>query len=555
MLKIKENLSTPKWIYGLLVIWGTMTHGLLLLNDGIYWDGWPLYFHSLERNWSYVYTPFRNSGLPFYALFHWLIGYLPHPIFFYRLAAFLFILGSALIIFKLCRKFLSQGDSLLVALMTISYPVYSTLVAFTMVPAQMSYFCFFLAVYLAFLYEEKSQPRPLLLRLSILLLFIVGFMWRSFLVMYAGFIVFLLAHVRNLYGQSIKNLLFNFLPRRIDYLVLPVVYWFVNGHLFPPRGAYAEENIITGSPFLYARCVYNFFKFFYLQFDGVFQSFIHSPGIWMTALFLMVSFLARYKENLGALFENKVKMPHLLGASFLLLFLSIVPYVAVGKWPAGGWMCRHALLTSFPLSLFMVALVRLILPNNKKVISFLGMSILIFFIFGFASLTIREYIAWQARWVKDEAILRNLKDYDTVPGDRRPLNKFSVFWIDDQFPVGKEDHYHFFEWAGIFKTLWHDESHIGLDQRYYGGPFLFDPGQDRLVTHDMLLKDFDRFGCQAKIKIRPYWRAGGEVDMAVRYMAYKMISQEMLSAYLAGLIKLEFETFYHERSVNCKELQ
>ena len=57
-------LFGKNWPYLLIGVMALLSHGLLLLNDGMYWDGWLLDNHLAEDDWGEVNKWATDSGMP-----------------------------------------------------------------------------------------------------------------------------------------------------------------------------------------------------------------------------------------------------------------------------------------------------------------------------------------------------------------------------------------------------------------------------------------------------------------------------------------------------------
>lgn len=69
-----------------------ITHGLMLLMDGIYWDGWRHYTRHVENDFGKFRDEFFATGVPVEAYAQWAMHYFPNVIFGYRFVSLLAIL-------------------------------------------------------------------------------------------------------------------------------------------------------------------------------------------------------------------------------------------------------------------------------------------------------------------------------------------------------------------------------------------------------------------------------------------------------------------------------
>ena len=90
--------------YFLIAAVALLCHGLLLLNDGTYWDDWLLKSYLVESNWDALHDMATEMGLPILAHFFWTLT-LTGLLGFYKFIAFLSILFSAFLVYRLALQF------------------------------------------------------------------------------------------------------------------------------------------------------------------------------------------------------------------------------------------------------------------------------------------------------------------------------------------------------------------------------------------------------------------------------------------------------------------
>jgi hypothetical protein len=175
-------------------------------------------------------------------------------------------------------------------------------------------------------------------------------------------------------------------------------------------------------------------------------------------------------------------------------------------------------------------------------------------ILSFSQLVINNYLALQARWIIDRSVITNLSKYPEY-------EKYSVFWVDNQFSRYEEE-YRFYEWAGIFKKAWGNESHIGFDKSKKSSDIL--TGYSKYFTEANLLGTFNPKGHQATLTIQP--GEDGTIEnylsnkrimsvkyirfmddfydnfyLSARYFYYKLLDQHKMDAFLSNVTKLSVE--------------
>ncbi len=67
ILKGWPRSLTSRTSFFFLLLSALVVHGLLLLNDGVYWDGWLPYDSLMKKRWDLMYLWFSQAGLPTWA--------------------------------------------------------------------------------------------------------------------------------------------------------------------------------------------------------------------------------------------------------------------------------------------------------------------------------------------------------------------------------------------------------------------------------------------------------------------------------------------------------
>lgn len=204
---------------------------------------------------------------------------------------------------------------------------------------------------------------------------------------------------------------------------------------------------------------------------------------------------------------------------------------------------RHALLVALPMAVILVTVVHLSLADKTGAMSKAGACFLIALVLAFTLSTIRNYVSWQARWVKDRSVMANLAGLNST------ADGISVFWVDDQSQIGTEEHCRFYEWAFIFKIVRGDESRIGLDQKYYT-PDLLRSGL-RYFNRRHNLYDFDPAGCQAILTIRRGFLSYSNTGLVARYLFYRFFHKDKLDEFLTGVTDVHVQSILAPGAVNC----
>ncbi|MDQ6801191.1 MAG: hypothetical protein M3041_10175 [Acidobacteriota bacterium] len=181
--------------YALLLALAFLAHGLLLLNDGIYWDDSYLHFALSQHNWPSI-ALLGQRGIPTDPYLYWIIGY-GGRIFAFKLVKFLAITASSLLVYECCiaSRRVPPAQALAIAALSLTYPGDETPVILMTSDYYVYYAIFWIAILLALLSEQSERGagvRTMMLSASAIL-FLLSFNLNSLLTFYFGFLVVLIA--------------------------------------------------------------------------------------------------------------------------------------------------------------------------------------------------------------------------------------------------------------------------------------------------------------------------------------------------------------------------
>ena len=137
----------------ILLVFTVAAHGLILFNDGLYWDAWMIDSWQRRRDWSTMKRFFSEVGMPLQPYLHRFIAGFPNRSIVYRLLVVASTYGSALAIYLTATRFgfLDENQALILSLLYLAYTGYhmnvdSIIVLQYGLPAAMFYW----AAYVAF---------------------------------------------------------------------------------------------------------------------------------------------------------------------------------------------------------------------------------------------------------------------------------------------------------------------------------------------------------------------------------------------------------------------
>ncbi len=529
-----------------------IVHGLLLLNDGEYWEGWIWQHYYQTGDWAGVLSFMLEAGTPLRAHLYWLPAFFPDPIFGTKLISFVSLAGAAVLTYLagLASERLTRWESLALALIAMSYPAYQATVSTAVVTYSVTYFSFLLGVYLALKAEEKRGGLHLVLRLAALTAFVWSFVTPSMLTFYGGFLIVLLAKA----GFGTRPLrpkgLVRFCLVRADYVLLPAAFYLVMVLVFPPTGWLKEYLSVSLSPVgMWAALKSFLLNGVHYQLDSSLAS-LFTSGLWLGALAgLAAWFLGSRFQGAAVPERSQPAGAHTLLIFGLVLFvLGAGPYIAGGRTLAPvGFYTRFALLLPLPVAFIIIGLVRMVFKGSAGGVNRLGLVVLATLVAAFSWSTMGMYIDWQARWVRDRSFVLNLSRLDRAAD-------YSIFIVDNRYRLGGQGNYNHIEYSALFNRAFGDDTHFGLDRGYnlektiarYTGRWGREYGA-RLWPVRADLK-----GCRAIIEIEKGAAAGPSRSLVARYFYHRFFDRRGMDGFLAGVTRLRLQPLNVPQAENCR---
>jgi len=541
----RSQTRTPiHFLVGDLVLLGAvalLAHGLLLLNDGIYWDDWLLYRHLQGHDWQTIDALVHEAGMtPVNSAFLHLFAYVPGGVFSFKLTVFLLIVAVAWLVYLIgVQVGLNRLTAWCVAALQMVFPGFQDWVVLA-TAASVFDFALFLLATLLLVRAERAALRPrLALRVAAAAIFILSFGFNSLLPLYFGSLLLLLLVARR--SASLRELVRTRWLYATALILLPIAYWEVSQRLYVPSGLYGGVNSFSTMPSTVLSTFARFVR------HGIVEQMLQSlavllrPWTWlMLAAFIAILVIA-WRRMLNA--PNPQPRLAIAGTAlgFVGMGLAILPYALVGKSTAmHGWESRHDLLVGLPLAVLLVCLVSIVLPSGRR--AWLGLGLLGLVAIGFIGAGIEDYAALQARWATDRAVMAELRSTGGSDG-------FSVYWVHDGAP-GPEDFYRFYEWSAMLGNVYGDQARVGLDVRGYDSGFL---ERTQFFSDRYNLANFDPHGCQADLTVQRSRSAGTSGQVAAMYTFYRLLQPDRLDGYVRGLVTVHVVPMSNPSATNCSQ--
>lgn len=499
------SASSDRMLLAILVVSVGITHGLVLLNDGIYWDDWLTYTDLVQRDWSTLgKLASERGGIPQDFAYWGSFAFFPGITEGWKLVVFIFICTSAILIFKLGVNsgLLTRSQAFWVGLLATIYPAFQTWILLG-TSQYIVYYTLFLAGWLFALKALSAPDRQWLWWPLAFTMFLVAFRLNSLLVLHFGFLTLLIVARRGSWSLSRSRIVV-----LIGLLVLPFTYWLVSG-LFKSYGLYAHYNAFALIPASLVSSAQQFWTYSVLHVN--LQSFLTAGWQFLPWTLVLITAGVVVFPSLDGPSRSGLALS---GCGLVGLMLGSLPYVLVGDSPADGWRSRHALLIGLPMAMVVVGALT-VLSANGTVSANAAKVVIILISVGYAMSTVNTYVAWEYRAIKDRAVMSKLAADPTARNS-------SVFWIDDEFPASPESHYRFYEWSAMFWRVYGDQSRIGFDTDYYDRTDLQSFGAYYTSSYD--LATFNPRGCQANLVIRPGPAADNAYRLVAEYTFYRFFA-------------------------------
>lgn len=421
----------------------TLAHGLMLINNGIFWDDWIV----CTNNSQFIMDMFTASGVAQVGYFHNLLQALPYTHFIYRLIVFSCFLLSTLFLNLILKEEMIKDDTarfFVVAFFAL-FPVNHARIAIINAPYAVCYLAFVTASVILF-----RNQRSLIQRVTSLVLYAMSFSTNSLLVLHylvVGCAIVLrrrkLSEVR-----SIRTLILPY----ADYLLLPLAYWLIKCLFLQPKGAYLGYNQLTFQGLVHAVkwtpvAIYSSFI------EPALYSFESFSFTILLGSVLLATCLQKADEVVSAL---RPKAMFILGVVFVCA--ANFPYFAVYKIPQlfNDWENRHQLLVPFGASLVLYFGGCLIF-DAARVTRSLQVFLFALITLIFVKTNIEFQIDYERDALKQQALMEGFRQ-------SRVMAENSIFFFDDQALEMNVNRRAFrsYEFAGMLKTVLPGTKYSGI---------------------------------------------------------------------------------------------
>ena len=427
----------------------------LLLNNGfIYWDDWGLLPHdSATRNAFYAMVAAPQKGM-----MHNFLLEIGNGVMVYRVIVFVAYLVTAWCFLWILRHIrqAESGYPLLIAMLAAVYPVNQARIALIDMPYGLNLATFALGTVFAMVAEYRQRLLPRVLALA---LFAFSFFTKSFLVFYAVPVALMLYVSRaTVFGNGMAGAPFRLVfwgLRRLDYLLLPILFFLLANRYLVPNTLYAGYNTVQPDDLPRAmlaslRSMANLSWFPAVRWygDSSLRHLLIGVSLVMATALLALAQWSRIRRHD---WRSGWWIALFLGG--LLLLLAIFPYQVVNKTPAfDDWLSRHQLLFPFGCAILLVAYLRLVLSGawaRKAIVVMIAVSVVV---------VTRDMLWYYADGVRQIGIVAALKELKPVQAAR---NQVVLFDDQSQQSNAMNRFYRSYELSAYLRQAYGDASRLG----------------------------------------------------------------------------------------------
>jgi hypothetical protein len=526
-----ERIRHPYLTIGIVV---ALTHALLLLNDGLYFEDYVFYdWFPAKMDVFYDHMGRFGNFLP--SFYFDAISALPHSLFAFKAVNFTCLLLVSFLTYGLCNasRFLGQGRSVLVAILSVVYPGHMTTAHVNLSFHFVGLLFFMGAAALAVIALHYAGIRSIVLTACAAALFFWSFTVNSFLVYYAGFMLFHAIYARERVGLPIPTSPGRIFARYAPFILTPFAFWAWRTTLGRPHGSGATHTAFELSSSWIWKTYLQFAK---LVFDQCIQIFFNplyfAPCALLAALALRTS-----KRRLDLSLHERAPLARVAVFALVLLFFATIPYVVVHRqfgYAGTDGDARNRLLLSLPMAVLIVASAGFVCGRRSKLCF-----ILLWAIVGACSINrLRTYVVHEIEAIKDHSVTYQLPRLEGARSTQ-------VFWIRDKSKLERFD---------FFSSMWlHPANSLSLIFGEFTRFAIVDLDESA-STRRLSLEDvrelrrttsnphflpirFDPDAPQATLVIE--WRATSCHEVVVaRYYFFKFFRPDQLDPFLGDVVRL-----------------
>lgn len=391
--------SSIPWV-GVILVYGFLTHGIILLNDGLYWDGWVLDLWQQNSDRNSMRRLYSEVGMPTLYFEHWILGRFPQRQLAYRAVSLASILIIAVFVFltAVYTKSFTPPQAAMISLLLLSYPAYAvTMDSIASLQYTFKIALFYMGCYFAVTTINNPDVEHILVFSASLILFFVAFNANSLLVYFWGFLLFYvwLVHTQSPAGFDVREYV-----KVIVLIVLPIAYWVTKETFAPRHGYYKHYNRIRLRPFLIWKIGLQALRYgLNVPMVKPIRELVRPKTVFFILASISVGALVfDFSKDLLAIEKYEALQVLLIG--YALLYLGAVPFMLVGQgFSEGGWAAKNFMLFHLPFALVVFGWLQLMPHSFGIVVTPIVLLANTFYI-------VKTHLLYIAISVKDKALIR-----------------------------------------------------------------------------------------------------------------------------------------------------
>lgn len=367
---IKAIMAHRKYILIITLVY-IASQSILLIITGRWWDDWIFYNQTTDDLIKIATETGRISWL-FIIKFAKIL-----PEWGYRILTYFMFYFGTLFFYRILKRTLDITDRAccIISCIYIIIPANDARIMLCVFPYTIGLYFFLFGFYLLTFIVDSNREKKLFLRIVDLILFWLSYILNSNLVLYSIPLLYIVTH-----EQSLKRI-----TKYIDYILLPVVFYFGKRMFFTPYGGYEGYNevsidgilngvikIFPADIIVMVRIVYKLIC--YAAVPVVIIVLMNYKKIWKSIVFIKEKKLNLIRK-VG--FFDKVterKLVKLLVVGFLVLSAGLFAYVAVRgscNIYIKGLEGRDATLVPLGASIIIYALIEILFIFNKNITKYI----------------------------------------------------------------------------------------------------------------------------------------------------------------------------------------
>ncbi|OQW46793.1 MAG: hypothetical protein A4S09_02480 [Proteobacteria bacterium SG_bin7] len=525
----RQKLSSPNTLTVMVLFFA---HWLILLNDGVYYDGILVQSWRNLHPFSFLNQWFWDVGKPLLSLIYFPVLYFSNWIFISKLVNFICLFFTSYLIRRILEhsKLFSPRDALAISLLALSY---SGIQMAAEMAALQYYLLFPVYLFGFFLYQisfDKYKSAKLRLQIAGGVVCFAGFFTSSLLPLHYFFTALLAYELKLKRNWNFTRLIFE-----LKYvLVLPVVFWITRGVLFPPNEIYKKYYFIDLN--------WQSIKDGYLSLINlpVMGEFLNSLSPYSSAFISVLSIVALtllfyFLQDSSESSEKSKLSPFLILLSgIIVLLLGSFPYIAIRQYfDQFGWSTKNNVLVGTGMGLLLFGIIGLI--TLPKPLSKYRYSLMATFVVLFSLNANKNFVDLQLGSIKHNAFISEASKNSSFQSG-------SLFELKDEFYIPRLPNlYYSHNIAYVFYLATNDLKRNGKILEKDETPKFVDPQEAHKIIsgHAPILAtpDVNVKGRQYYINIKRRDNRP-ESNIVYEYFKLKFLSPERLEKFYSNLMDI-----------------